>query len=177
MQPWLTPFLIWNHLLFHCSSPVLTVASWLAHRFLRTQVRWSGIPIYWRILTVCCDPHRQRLSHSQWSRSRCFSRILLLFRWSNGCWPFDLWFFCLFYIQLKHLEISWFTYYWGLTWRILSITLIICKMSAIGGSLNILWHCPSLVLEWKRRFPVLWPLLSFPNLLAYCAQHFHSIIF
>ena len=26
-------------------------------------------------------------------------------------------------------------------------------------------------------FPVLWPLLSFPNLLAYGMQHFHSIIF
>ena len=26
-------------------------------------------------------------------------------------------------------------------------------------------------------FPVLWPLLSFPNLLAYQVQHFHSVIF
>ena len=26
-------------------------------------------------------------------------------------------------------------------------------------------------------FPVLWPLLSFPNLLAYWVQHFHIIIF
>ena len=26
-------------------------------------------------------------------------------------------------------------------------------------------------------FPVLWPLLSFPNLLAYWVQHFYSIIF
>ena len=26
-------------------------------------------------------------------------------------------------------------------------------------------------------FPILWPLLSFPNLLAYWVQHFHSIIF
>ena len=26
-------------------------------------------------------------------------------------------------------------------------------------------------------FPVLWPLLSFPNLLVYWVQHFHSIIF
>ena len=26
-------------------------------------------------------------------------------------------------------------------------------------------------------FPVLWPLLSFPDLLAYWGQHFHSIIF
>ena len=29
--------------------PVITVASWPAHRFLRRQVRWSGIPISWRI--------------------------------------------------------------------------------------------------------------------------------
>ena len=26
-------------------------------------------------------------------------------------------------------------------------------------------------------FPVLWPMLSFPNLLVYWVQHFHSIIF
>ena len=26
-------------------------------------------------------------------------------------------------------------------------------------------------------FPVLWPLMSFPNFLAYWVQHFHSIIF
>ena len=32
------------------------------------------------------------------------------------------------------------------------------------GSLNIPWHCPSLGLEWKLTFPVLWPLLRFPNL-------------
>ena len=33
--------------------------------------------------------------------------------------------------------------------------------------------------EWNRNWPlpVLWPLLSFPNLLAYWVQHFHSIIF
>ena len=33
--------------------------------------------------------------------------------------------------------------------------------------------------DWNENwpFPVLWPLLSFPNLLAYWMQHFHSIIF
>ena len=33
--------------------------------------------------------------------------------------------------------------------------------------------------EWNENwlFPVLWPLLNFPNLLAFCVQHFHSIIF
>ena len=33
--------------------------------------------------------------------------------------------------------------------------------------------------DWNENwsFPVLWPLLSFPNLLAYWVQHFHSTIF
>ena len=33
--------------------------------------------------------------------------------------------------------------------------------------------------DWSENwpFPVLWPLLSFPNLLAYWVQHFHSLIF
>ena len=47
IQPWCTPFLIWNQSVVPC--PVLTVASWPAYRFLRRQVRWSGIPISWRI--------------------------------------------------------------------------------------------------------------------------------
>ena len=42
-----TPFLIWNQTVVPC--PILTVASWLTYRFLRRQVRWSGIPISWRI--------------------------------------------------------------------------------------------------------------------------------
>ena len=37
MLPWRTPFLIWNQSVVSC--PVLTVASWPAHRFLRKQVR------------------------------------------------------------------------------------------------------------------------------------------
>ena len=45
-QPWHTPFPIWNQSVVPC--PVLTVASWPAYRFLRRQVRWSGIPISFR---------------------------------------------------------------------------------------------------------------------------------
>ena len=56
---------------------------------------------------------------------------------------------------------SWFTYCWSLVWRILSITLHM-KWVQWCGSLNILWHCPSLGLKWKLPFRVLWPLLSFP---------------
>ena len=47
IQPWRTPFPIWNHSVVPC--PVLTVASWPAYRFLKRQVRWSGIPISFRI--------------------------------------------------------------------------------------------------------------------------------
>ena len=49
----------------------------------------------------------------------------------------------------------WFTYCWSLAWRILSITLLACEMSAIVqlcGTLSILWHCLSLGLEWQLTF-------------------------
>ena len=56
IQPWRTPFPIWNQSVVPC--PVLTIASWPAYRFLKRQVRWSDIPISFRI---SCDPHSQRL--------------------------------------------------------------------------------------------------------------------
>ena len=47
IQPWRTPFPIWNQSVVPC--PVLTVASWPAYRFLKRQVTWSGMPISLRI--------------------------------------------------------------------------------------------------------------------------------
>ena len=47
IQPWCTPFPIWNQSVV--PRPVLTVASWPVYRFLKRQVRWSGIPISFRI--------------------------------------------------------------------------------------------------------------------------------
>ena len=48
-----------------------------------------------------------------------------------------------------------------------------CNCAVVWGFFGIafLW-------DWNENwhFPVLWPLLSFPNLLAYWEQHFHSII-
>ena len=43
IQPWHTLFPIWNQSIVPC--PVLTVPSLPAYRFLKRQVRWSGIPI------------------------------------------------------------------------------------------------------------------------------------
>ena len=45
----------------------------------------------------------------------------------------------------------------------------------------VVWafFCIAFLWDWNENwpFPVLWPLLSFPNLLAYWVQHFHSITF
>ena len=43
MQAWHIPFPVWNKSVVPCL--VLTLPSWPAHKFLRRQVRWSGIPI------------------------------------------------------------------------------------------------------------------------------------
>ena len=89
---WQTPFSIWNQSVFPCLV-------WLLLLDLHTGFaggRSDGLVFLSlkALSTVCCDPHSQRLEHAQWSR--CFSGILLLFLWSNGCWQFDLWFLCLF---------------------------------------------------------------------------------
>ena len=86
-------------------------------------------------------------------------------------------------VPLPFLKPAWtagssrFTYCWSLAWRILSITFSVwdeCNCAVVWAFFGIafLW-------DWNKNwhFPVLWPLLSFPNLLAYWVQHFHSIIF
>ena len=49
------------------------------------------------------------------------------------------------------------------------------------GNCRVLWAFFGIAFLWDWNenwpFPVLWPLLSFPNLLADWVQHFHSIIF
>ena len=50
-----------------------------------------------------------------------------------------------------------------------------------GYNCAVVWALFGIAFLWdwneKWPFPVLWPLLSFPNLLAYWVQHFNSIIF
>ena len=55
-QPWHKPFPIWNQSVV--PYPVLTVTSWPAYKFLKRQVRWSGVPISLRIF------------HSLWSSTQ-----------------------------------------------------------------------------------------------------------
>ena len=72
-------------------------------------------------------------------------------------------------VPLPFLKSAWtsgssqFTYCWSLAWRILSITLLACEMSAVWAFFEI-----AFVRDWNENWPfsVLWPLLIFPNLLA-----------
>ena len=73
---------------------------------------------------------------------------------------------------------SGFMYCWSLTWRKFQHYFATmwdecnCVIAWIFFSIALLW-------DWNENglFPVLWPLLSFPNLLAYWVQHFSSSIF
>ena len=128
-QPWCTHFPIRNQSVVPC--PVLTVASWPAYRFFRRWVKWSGIPISLRIfhsLLWSTQPKALAQSIKQkqmffWN-SLTFSMIhQMLAIWSLGPLPF--------------LNPTWTSgsslsmYSESLAWRILSITLLACEMSAI----------------------------------------------
>ena len=68
IQPWRTPITIWNQSVVPC--PVLTVASWPAYRFLKRQLRWSGIPISFRIFhSLLWSTQSKALSISNSARS------------------------------------------------------------------------------------------------------------
>ena len=66
--------------------------------------------------TVYCDPHSQRLWHSQWSRNRCFSGTLALSMVQQMLAICSL-------VPLPFLNpawtsgSSWFMYCWSLAWR------------------------------------------------------------
>ena len=75
--------------------------------------------------TVCCDPHSQRLWHSQWNRIRCYFWNSLAF--SMIQWMLAIWYL----VPLPFLNpacisgSSQITYCWSLAWKILSIPLLI----------------------------------------------------
>ena len=172
IQPWRTPFPIWNQSVV--PWPVLTVASWPAYRFLRRQVRWCGIPIPWRIFhtdvihTVkgFCVVNKAVVDvflELSWffndpvdvgnliSSSSAFSKSSL------NIWKLTV------HVLLKP-GLENFEHYFASVWDE-------CNCVVVFG-ITFLW-------DWNENWscPVLWPLLSFPKLLAYWMQYFNSIIF
>jgi len=172
IQPWCTAFSTWNQSVVPC--PILTVASWTAYRFLRRQVTWSGIPISWRIFqfvviyTVKGFGTVNKVEVDVFLELSCFfDHPVDVGNLISGSSPFSK-------SNLNIWKFSSCT--WSLAWRILSITLLVCEMSAIYA---VVWAFFGIAFLWdwdeNWPFPVPWPLLSFPNLLAYWVQHFHSI--
>ena len=175
IQPWHTSFPIWSQSVVPC--PVLTVASCLAYRFLRKQVRWSRIPISWKIfqfvvihivkvfgivnkaevdvfLELSCFFNDPADVGNLISGSSAFSKSSL------NIWKFTV------HISLKP-GLENFEHYFTSVWDECNCV-VVCTFFGIA----FLW-------DWDENwpFPVLWPLLSFPNVLAYWVQHFQSIIF
>ena len=94
IQPWCTTFPIWNQSVVPC--PVLSVVSWHAHRFLRRQVRWSGIPISFRIFhSLLWSTQSKALVQSIKKKEMFFWNCLAL-SMIQRYWQFDFWFLCLF---------------------------------------------------------------------------------
>ena len=108
IQPWHTPFPIWNHSVVPC--PVLNVASWPAYRFLKRQVRWSGIPISFRVF------------HSLlWSTQSMGSQIVR-HDWAT----FTFTFLCIVSWSLNHWTTREVSTALSLRWLILSLLYLVC---------------------------------------------------
>ena len=128
IQPWCTPFPIWNQSVVPC--PVWTVASWAAYRFLSKQVRWYGIPISLRMSHILLwSTHSKALAVKKAEVDVFLEFPCFLYD------PTDI-IFCmiqqnLISVPLPFLNPAWtsghsqFTYYWSLAWKILSITLLV----------------------------------------------------
>ena len=157
--------------------PGLTVVSWPAYRFLRRQVRWPRIPISLRIF------------HSLlWSTVKGFSIV------NEAEVEVFLEFSCFFYDPMDIGNLisgsSAFTKSSLNTWKFMIHVLLKPSVENVEHYFISIWEeCNCAVVwtffgiaflwDWNENwsFPVLWPLLSFPNLLTYWVQHFHSIIF
>ena len=127
IQPWRTPFLIWDQSFVPC--PVLTVASWPAYRFLRRQVRWSCMHISLRIFQFVVIHTDKGFGIVNKAEVDVFLELSCFFydptdignlisgssAFRNPAWTSGS---------------SWFTYCWSLVWRILSIILLVCELSA-----------------------------------------------
>ena len=169
IQPWCTPFPIWNQSVVPC--PVLTVASWPAYRFLRREVRWSGIAVSWRIFHSLILSHTvkgfgivNKAEIAVFLELSCFFHDLadvgnLIYgssafsKTSLNIWKFTA------HILLKP-GLENFEHYFTSVWDECNCAVI---WTFFGTA--FLW-------DWNENwpFPVLWPLLNFPNFLAHWVQ-------
>ena len=175
IQPLITPFLIWNQSAVPYS--LLTLASWPAQRFLRRQVRWSGItdsknfPQFVVIHTVEGFEIVNKAEVDAFLELSYFSNdatdVGNLISGSSAFSKSSLNTSKFMVHKLLKPGLENFEHYSASVWDECN-----CAVVWTFFGIAFLW-------DWNENwpFPVLWPLLSFPNLLAYWVQHFHSIIF
>ena len=145
--------------------------------FLRRQVWWYGIPISLRIFQFVVIHTVKGFGIVNKAEVDVFLKLSCFFydptdvgKFISGSSAFsksslNIWKFTIHLLLkpgLKNFE-HYFTSMWDeyncvVVWAFVGIA--------------FLW-------DWSENwpFPVLWPLLSFPNWLAYWVEHFHSIIF
>ena len=172
IQPWQIPFPIRNQSVVPC--PVLTVASWPAYRFLRRQLRWSGILISFRIFQFVVIHTVEGFGIVNKAEVDVFLELSCFFddptdvgNLISGFSAFsksslNIWKFMVLVLLKPGLQN--FEHYFASVWDEYN-----CAVVWAFFGIAFLW-------DWNENwpFPVLWPLLSFPNLLAYWVQHFHS---
>ena len=166
MQPWRTPFPIWNQSVVPC--PVLTVVPWPAYRFLRRQVRWSGISHLLKNFPQFVVIHTIKgfgivnkaevdifleLAWFFYDPTDIGNLIFVSSAFSKS--SLNIWKFMVHVLLKPGLES--FEYYFASVWDECN-----CAVGWAFFGIAFLWDCNE---NWP--FPVLWPLLSFPNLLAY----------
>ena len=170
IQPWRTLFPIGNQSVVPC--PVLSVTSWPANRFLRRQVRWSGyshlsqnFPQFIVIHPVKGFGVINKAEIDVFLELFCFFNDpkdvgnLISGSSASSNSSLNIWKFTVHVLLKPGLEN--FEHYFASMWHE-------CNCPIIWAFFGIasLW-------DWNENwpFPVLWPLLSFPNLLAYWVQH------
>ena len=175
IQPWCTPFTIWNQSVVPC--PVLTAASWPAYRFFKRQVSglvfhlFQNFPQFIVIHTVKGFGIVNKAEIDVFLELSCFfldpadvgnliSGSSAFSKTSLNIWKFTV------HLLLKP-GLQNFEHYFTSVWDECN-----CVVVWAFFGIAFLW-------DWSENwsFPVLCPLLSFPNLLAYWVQHFHSISF
>ena len=135
-------FLIWNQSVVPCQ--VQPVAFWPAYRFLRRQVRWFDIPIFWEFSTVYCDLYSQSFGIVNKTAVDVFLEFSCFFddpmdggNLTSGSSAFsksslNIWKFTVHVLLKPGLEN--FEHYFDSLWD------------------ECNWHCLSLGLEWKLTF-------------------------
>ena len=165
-QPCCTTFPVWNQLVVPCL--VLTADSWPAYRFLRRQVRWSSIPIFQNF------PQFAVIHTVEGFHAVSEVEVDVIFLES----------LCFFYDSMNVGNLisgsSAFSKSSLCIWKFSVHVLVNPSLKGFEHNLTCMWleqNCTVdwtffgtvLLWDWNENwyFPVLWSLLSFPNLLAY----------